>query len=131
MYFPKTLIQAVCLLTTLHNCPSVVATVAWLAEVNGLPFHHAAKIMQALAKAGLVQSVRGRRGGYRFGERSITLREVMSALGIPTAHERLRTQLPDEVLSGTGFSQEAARIRLGTLARLIDDELSTRGWASG
>jgi Rrf2 family protein len=53
-----------------------------LAEYHGVPPAYLAKHLQALAQAGIVESVPGRRGGYRLirPAREITLLEVVDAV---------------------------------------------------
>lgn len=53
-----------------------------LADYLGLPGPFLSKILQALAQAGLLQSVRGPRGGYRLGRPAhrITVRQVVNAM---------------------------------------------------
>jgi Rrf2 family protein len=55
---------------------------AKLAEFHGLPAAYLAKHLQALARAGIVRSVPGRRGGYRLARPAadITVAEVVTAL---------------------------------------------------
>jgi len=61
----------------------VSLTLGEIAEQEGLTQQYAGKIFRILAKAGLVESERGRKGGYRLTRRSedITLSEVLTALG--------------------------------------------------
>lgn len=58
----------------------------------GIPRDQAAKVLQSLNNAGLVQSVRGRRGGYRLVKRldEIAVVDVLDALNPPEDDERLR-----------------------------------------
>jgi Rrf2 family protein len=53
-----------------------------LAEFHGVPGPYLAKHLQALSQAGIVESVPGRRGGYRLGRPAaeITLVEVVDAV---------------------------------------------------
>jgi|SRR5581483_3568101 len=72
------------------HCCSVLALVpagrtlsaARLAEFHGVPGAYLAKHLQALAQAGVIHSVPGRKGGYRLARPAadITLLEVIDAL---------------------------------------------------
>ncbi len=57
-------------------------TAASLAEFHGVPPAYLAKTMQALARAGIVESEPGRRGGYRLTRRAaeITILDVVEAV---------------------------------------------------
>ena len=59
--------------------PDRQLTVAEICEKYGISSHHLAKVMHSLGRAGLVQSVRGARGGYQFSgnPRRTTLLEVI------------------------------------------------------
>ena len=58
-------------------------TLGEVAEREGLTQQYAGKIFRILAKAGLVESERGRKGGYRLTRRpgDVTVSEVLTALG--------------------------------------------------
>lgn len=62
---------------------SASLTLGEIAENEGLTQQYAGKIFRVLAKAGLVESERGRKGGYRLTRPpdSIKLSEVLVALG--------------------------------------------------
>lgn len=55
---------------------------ASLAEFHGVPPAYLAKTMQALAREGIVESVPGRRGGYKLTRRAadITLLDIVDAV---------------------------------------------------
>jgi len=55
---------------------------ARLAEFHGVPAAYLAKTLQSLSRAGIVESVPGRRGGYRLGRppAEITLLDVVEAV---------------------------------------------------
>jgi Rrf2 family protein len=58
-------------------------TVGRIAELEGISAEYAGKLMGILSKAGLVESLRGRNGGFRLARPAgeITVTEAMSALG--------------------------------------------------
>jgi len=58
-------------------------TVRSVAEQEGLSVQYAGKLFRILAKAGLVVSVRGCKGGYRLARAAeeITVAEILAALG--------------------------------------------------
>lgn len=66
-----------------HLGPRTSLTVARIAEVEGLSMEYAGKLLGILNRAGLVDSVRGRNGGYRLAKSAaeISLGEVLDALG--------------------------------------------------
>jgi Rrf2 family protein len=53
-----------------------------LAEFHGVPAAYLAKSLQALSRAGIVESVPGRHGGYRLGRQpgEVTLLDVVEAV---------------------------------------------------
>src|SRR5437588_12928645 len=53
-----------------------------LAEFHGVPAAYLAKALQSLSRAGIVESVPGRHGGYRLGRppAGITLLDVVEAV---------------------------------------------------
>lgn len=74
---------------SLHCCallaalpPGATLPAARLAEFHGVPAAYLAKHMQTLSQAGIVESVSGRRGGYRLGRPAsdITLLDVVEAV---------------------------------------------------
>jgi Rrf2 family protein len=72
------------------HCTTVLALVppdlamagARLADFHGVPTAYLAKTLQALSRSGLVESVAGRRGGYRLARpaAAITLLDVVLAI---------------------------------------------------
>ena len=69
------------------------------AELRVTP-HHLAKVLRALGRAGMVDSVRGARGGYRFvaNAKRVNLMDVIALfedIGAPVARRR-RTRRPAE-----------------------------------
>jgi Rrf2 family protein len=64
---------------------------AEIAEKYGVSAHHLAKVLAELARAGVVESVRGVGGGYRFAAnvRRLTLMDVISLFeDVAPAHPR-------------------------------------------
>lgn len=64
---------------------------AEIAEKYGVSAHHLAKVLAELARAGVVESVRGVGGGYRFAAnaRRLTLMDVISLFEeVAPAHRR-------------------------------------------
>jgi len=94
--------------------------VAEMGEKYGVSSHHLAKVMQVLARAGLVRAVRGARGGYQFSGnvRRTTLLDVI--------------QLFENLGSGPAFSRtleatDAGRALREVLAEIDDIARATLG----
>jgi Rrf2 family transcriptional regulator, nitric oxide-sensitive transcriptional repressor len=70
---------AIFALLELAALPERQVAVAEIGEKYRVSSHHLAKVMQTLARAGLVRSVRGARGGYQFSgvARRTTLLDVI------------------------------------------------------
>jgi Rrf2 family protein len=73
-------IHCTVLLAALPDGASLPA--ARLAEYHGVPGPYLAKSLQALARSGVVESIPGRRGGYRLARpaKSISLLDVVQAV---------------------------------------------------
>jgi Rrf2 family protein len=67
--------------------PSRHVPAATIAEKYGVSQHHLAKVLSELARAGLVESVRGVGGGYRFSgnAKRLTLMDVIRLFEEPLA----------------------------------------------
>jgi Rrf2 family protein len=74
---------------SIHSCIALAALPpdrslpsAKLAEFHGVPAAYLAKHLQAMARAGIVRAVAGRRGGYRLAKTpaEITLLDVVDAV---------------------------------------------------
>lgn len=72
-----------------HSCtilallpPDASLPAARLAEFHGVPRAYLAKHLQQLSAAGIVESAKGRRGGYRLGRRpaEITVLDIVEAV---------------------------------------------------
>lgn len=93
--------------------------------------HHLAKVLRALGRAGLVDSVRGARGGYRFtaNARRVTLMDVIALFedigAAPPRARRARRpaeQALEEVLAEIDQTARATfgSVTLDTLLKLIE-----------
>ncbi len=90
-----------------------------IADRYDISTHHLAKVMRTLARGGLVQSVRGARGGYRFSGNAnrVTLLDVINLF------EDLRSELDLESGDNAAPKNEidmalqAVRIEIDELAR--------------
>src|SRR5947209_9771462 len=73
-------VHAVTLLAALP--PDAALPAAKLAEFHGVPGPYLAKSLQALARCGIIESVPGRRGGYRMAKAAtdVTLLDIVEAI---------------------------------------------------
>lgn len=123
---------AVFALLELAARPERQLAVAEIGEKYGVSNHHLAKVMQVLARAGLVRSARGAGGGYQFSGnvRRTTLLDVIQLfenLGSGDANSRAMEATGEgralrEVL---GEIDDIARATLGsitiaTMVKLVD-----------
>ncbi|UCG33382.1 MAG: Rrf2 family transcriptional regulator [Phycisphaerales bacterium] len=137
MLFSKTMIQGVYVLCHLSRKePGTVVPAGPIAEAMSVPPEQTAKILQALARAGVVRSVRGRRGGYALAKppEEITIGELVDALGPEEDEARFESRncplMPDQRCKAYfGLRRLHGRVRgfLGTetLAPLIADACDT------
>jgi Rrf2 family protein len=116
---------------TRHIAASVIA------EKYGVSQHHLAKVLSELARAGIVESVRGVGGGYRFAgnPRRLTLMDVIrlfeeqghsnASIGAPADTTPVDRAL-DSVLSEIDQIAQATfnSITLSTMLRLVDKQLT-------
>ena len=72
-----------CMLQVAKHQGSEPLTIAEIADREGLSVPYVAKLMAILRKDGLVEGVRGRKGGYRMGRapEGITVADVLAILG--------------------------------------------------
>jgi Rrf2 family protein len=75
-----------CLVLLATVPPDRALSAARLAEFHGVPAPYLAKHLQALSRAGLVDTVPGPRGGYRLARRprDVTVLEVVQAVDGPS-----------------------------------------------
>ena len=106
---------------------------AEIAAKYGVSSHHLAKVLAELARSGIVESVRGAGGGYRFtgNARRLTLMDIIQMFEdfAPPAAQRggLDALTPVDLALGTVLSEidETAKatfssITLATMLRLIE-----------
>jgi Rrf2 family protein len=115
--------------------PTRHVAAAVIADKYGVSQHHLAKVLSELARAGIVESVRGVGGGYRFtaNARRLTLMDVISLFEEPM-HASSSVASPadttpvdralDAVLSEIDQIAQATfkSITLTTLLRLVDKQ---------
>jgi len=102
---------------------------AEIAEKHGVSPHHLAKVLAELARAGIVDSVRGAGGGYRFvgNVRRLTLMDIIQMFediapsangnGAETPVERALGQVLTEI--DANAKATFSSITLATMLRLI------------
>lgn len=108
---------------------------AEIAAKYGVSPHHLAKVLAELARAGVVESVRGVGGGYRFAAnvRRLTLMDVIQVFeDIGAGARRDEPTEPVDRAIGTVLSEidQIARatfssITIATMLRLVDRERQT------
>ena len=80
--FSQTVEYALRAIVVLANAPESPHTAQSIAEVAKLPVDYLFKVMQPLAKAGLVVAQRGKRGGFMLGRHpsKVTILDVVNAV---------------------------------------------------
>ena len=119
---------ALAALTLLARNPSQSRTAERITAVTGAPLATLSKVLQALARAGIIRSVRGPRGGVRLAQDTarITVLDVVRAVD-PVSHRRM---LRSEALGPCLYRRlellrQIAMFVLGrtTIAELADQSL--------
>jgi Rrf2 family protein len=113
--------------------PTRHISAAEIAGKYGVSPHHLAKVLSDLARGGIVESVRGVGGGYRFAgnARRLTLLDIMQMFEEPVLPEHGRRELGDVTPVGQALRavlsevDEIAKatfssITLATMLRLIE-----------
>ncbi len=113
--------------------PTRHISAAEIAGKYGVSPHHLAKVLSDLARGGIVESVRGVGGGYRFAgnARRLTLLDIMQMFEEPVSPEHGRRELGDVTPVGQALRvvlsevDEIAKatfssITLATMLRLIE-----------
>ena len=131
-----------CLLQLARTPQGQLVTVREIAAKEGLSSPYAEKLLRVLAKAGLVHSVRGVKGGYVLNRpaSSVTLGEVVRALGQVPDTGRICRQFTGTQDACVHFSNCGIRsawsglttyiqtfLSQTTLAQLVGDEYAVAG----
>jgi Rrf2 family protein len=98
-----------CLLQLANAADDASLTSAEVAHAEGLSAPYVAKLLAVLRQAGIVESERGRAGGYRLAEpaEQVGLGRVLRALGEPLFEE------PSYCLQHSGSEAEGACVHRG------------------
>lgn len=116
--------------------PGRQLSAADIAGAYGLSSHHLAKVLRELVRVGLVESVRGAGGGYRFAgnARRATLHDIIILFDNMGIHAAARPQAADATEVGLGLTAVLAEINRITEATLrsitVDTLLKTAHRAS-
>jgi len=123
--------------------PARHISAAEIADKYGVSSHHLAKVLAELARSGVVESVRGAGGGYRFigNARRLTLMDIIELFEefAPPAAERGATDGPTPVDQALGAVlseiDENAKatfrsITLATMLRLIERQQASAAAAT-
>lgn len=115
-----------------------------IAQRYDVSAHHLAKVLSELARVGIVESVRGVGGGYRFAgnARRLTLMDVIQVFEDPGGADPARREAGDETPVGRALAvvlseiDEIAKatfstITIATMLRLIGREQQAAGSAGG
>ena len=121
--------------------PERYVSAAEIAEKYGVSSHHLAKVLAELARSGIVESVRGAGGGYRFAgnARRLTLMDIIEMFEeiAPQVPER-STQTPVDAALGAVLAEidENAKatfrsITLATMLQLVARQQAAAAAVSG
>jgi Rrf2 family transcriptional regulator, nitric oxide-sensitive transcriptional repressor len=108
--------------------PGSQITAAAIADKYGISINHLAKVMRDLGRAGLVESVRGAGGGFRFAgnPKRITLMDVIAVFENVGGDGRIASREPGETTpAGQALRQVLAEIDAITEATLRSITLDT------
>ncbi len=100
------------------SAPTRQISAVEIAERYGISTHHLAKVLRTLGKAGLVESVRGVGGGYRFAgnARRLTLMDVIELF------EDISAETEEAEAEAAGGAEGAAVARaVGVVLSEIDE----------
>ncbi len=124
MKLQKSSLFALYAVLELASDPERQLSTADIADKYGISSHHLAKVMRALVRAGLAQSVRGAGGGYRFSGnvRRTTLWDIIelfepleTELVFPDIEERDSTPIAGALRSVRDEIDEMAKATLKSI----------------
>ena len=115
-----------CMMQMASSGPDKPLTVQEIASKEGLSGAYVSKLMSLLRDAGLVDSVRGRSGGY-FLARSpstVSISEILAPLGGRIFEDHYCERYPGDEDECVHLGDCAIRSLWGTLAALVDEVLA-------
>jgi Rrf2 family protein len=115
-----------CALSLARVAPDESLTLSQIAESEGLTTAYAGKLMRLLVQAGLVESTRGRSGGYCLTREParITVAEVVGPLGGPFYDGEICTRTPSAAELCVHNNDCAVRSLWSGLQGMIDQYLA-------
>ncbi len=114
-----------CMLQAASSTPGNPVTLSSIAASEGISVPYASKILNHLREAGLVESVRGRSGGYYITRPAaeINLSEILAALGGHIFESDYCDRFPGEEESCVHMGDCSIRSLWGTLEGIVDQVL--------
>jgi len=115
-----------CILQIARNEEKGMLTIDEIAQHEGITPHYAGKLLRILMKGGLIESVRGKQGGYRLSRPAVQMSvgEILNILGgrlFESENCKKYTGHKDKCANSTDCSVRALWL---TLDRIIDNVLS-------
>jgi Rrf2 family protein len=107
--------------------PTRHVSAAEIAAKYGVSAHHLAKVLAGLARAGIVESVRGVGGGYRFvgNARRLTLLDVIQTFEDPWMPDGARRETGEQTPVGQALGAILSEIDQTTRATFASITLAT------
>jgi len=114
-----------CLVHLASASPEKPLTVHEISEREGLSAPYVAKLLNPLREAGIVDSVRGRAGGYHLTRpaEQINLAQIMSALGGQIFESHYCERFPGEAEACVHLTDCSIRSVWGAIEGLVDQVL--------
>ncbi len=114
-----------CMMQMASSGPDKPMTVQEIAGREGLSSAYVSKLMSMLRDAGLVDSVRGRSGGYYLARppSTITISQILASLGGRIFEDHYCDRYPGDERECVHLGDCAIRSLWGTLAVLVDQVL--------